>query len=76
VAVAPRRPDALASAERQARLLVSRMLDRRGYVHFQRRRLWTSRVPYVRWTTAPAFRALSGLLLARTAAAASPPGGG
>jgi hypothetical protein len=76
VAVAPRRPAALACAERQARLLVSRMLDRRGFVHFQRRRLWTSRVPYVRWTTAPAFRALSGLLLERRVAAERPGGGG
>jgi hypothetical protein len=76
VAVTQRRPDALASAEREARLLVSRMLDRRGYVHFQRRRLWTSRVPYVRWTTAPAFRALGGLLLERRIAAERPGGGG
>lgn len=51
-------------AERMAGLLVERMLDPRGFVHFQRRRLWTSRVPYIRWTTAPAFRALAGVLLA------------
>jgi hypothetical protein len=55
----------LAQAERVARLLVDRMLDPAGYVWFQQRRLWTSRVPFVRWTTAPSFRALAGLLLAR-----------
>ena len=71
LAVAPRRQEALDRAERQAALLVGRMLDRRGYVHFQKRRLWTSRVPYVRWSTAPAFRALAGLLLARRETAGS-----
>ena len=65
LAVTDRRPEALGRAERQAALLVERMLDRRGYVHFQQRRLWRSRVPYVRWSTAPSFRALAGLLLAR-----------
>jgi hypothetical protein len=76
LAVANRRPAALARAEHLARLLVSRMLDPRGFVHFQRRRLWTSRVPYVRWTTAPTFRALTGILLERRAAATRTPGGG
>ncbi len=60
-----RYPRALERAERVARLLVERMLDRSGYVHFQRRRLWTNRVPLVRWSTAPAFRALSGALAVR-----------
>lgn len=60
-----RRPDALERAERLAFLLVDGMLDRRGFVHFQRRRLWTSRVPLVRWTTAPSFRALAGVLSLR-----------
>jgi hypothetical protein len=76
LALADHRADVLERAERQARLLVDRMLDESGYVHFQRRRLWTSRVPYVRWSTAPSFRALAGLLLARSEAAASPRGGG
>ena len=48
-----------------AGLLIEQMLDPSGYVWFQRRRLWTSRVPFVRWTTAPSFRALAGVLLAR-----------
>jgi hypothetical protein len=65
LSLAERRPDALERAERVALLLVERMLDPRGYVHFQRRRLWTSRVPFTRWTTAPTFRALAGVLAAR-----------
>jgi hypothetical protein len=61
-----RRGDALERAERAAELLVSRMLNPRGYVNFQRGRFVTNRVPFVRWTTAPAFRALAGLELARS----------
>lgn len=55
------RPD---RASRAGALLVERMLDPAGFVHFQQRRLWTSRVPLIRWTTAPSFRALAGVLLA------------
>jgi hypothetical protein len=58
-------------AERSARVLVEHMLDPSGYVHFQRRRFWTSRVPLVRWTTAPAFRALAGVVAARARVAAA-----
>jgi hypothetical protein len=66
LAVAGRRSEALARAERLARLLVERMLDPAGFVRFRQGRLWTSRVPFVRWTTAPSFRALAGVLLARS----------
>jgi hypothetical protein len=52
-------------AERSAQVLIEDMLDPSGYVHFQRRRFWTSKVPLVRWSTAPAFRALAGVLRAR-----------
>jgi hypothetical protein len=45
-------------------LLVDRMLDRSGYVWFQVHRFWTNRVPLVRWSTAPSFKALAGVLLA------------
>ena len=69
LAVAQWRPDALARAERVARLLVARMLGDDGHVDFERRRLWTNRVAFVRWTTAASFRALARLLLAR----ATPP---
>jgi hypothetical protein len=58
-------PRALQRADRLAELLIARMLDPAGFVHFQQRRLWTNRVPFVRWTTAPSFRALAGLLLHR-----------
>ena len=61
IALAPYVPSARERAERLARLLVERMLEPDGHVCFQRRRLWTSKVPYVRWTTAPAFRALCRL---------------
>jgi hypothetical protein len=46
------------------------MLTTDGHVAFQERRWWTSRVPYVRWTTAPAFRALARLELVRSQRAA------
>lgn len=55
----------LAHATRMAKLLVERMLDPAGYVWFQKRRLWTIRVPFIRWTTAPSFRALASLHLSR-----------
>jgi hypothetical protein len=56
-------PDALINAAAAAQLLIDRLLDRRGHVHFQKRRLWTNKVPFVRWTTAPSFRALAGVML-------------
>jgi hypothetical protein len=52
-----------AEAERLAGLLVERMLDPSGYVWSQRHRYGTNRVPLVRWSTAPSFKALTGLLL-------------
>jgi hypothetical protein len=52
-----------ANARRTALLLVERMLAPAGYVWFQERRFWTNRVPFVRWTTAPSFRALAALML-------------
>jgi hypothetical protein len=52
----------LGRARTTALLLVERMLDPSGYVWFQEWRHWTNRVPFVRWTTAPTFRALAGLL--------------
>jgi hypothetical protein len=69
LAVADHRPEALGRAERIASLLVDRMLDSAGFVRFQQRRFWTNRVPFVRWTTAPSFRALAGLLLRQRNAA-------
>lgn len=66
LAVASWRPGAVDAAERCARQLVESMLTPDGHVAFQRRRWWTSKVPYVRWTTAPAFRALARLELVRS----------
>jgi polysaccharide biosynthesis protein VpsJ len=65
LAVSPWHESAQERAERISALLVERMLDPRGFVRFQRHRFWTSNVPFIRWTTAPSFRALAGLLLAR-----------
>lgn len=56
----------LAQAERIAALLVRDMLRPDGSVVFRRGRRVTSRVAFVRWTTAPAFRALARLLWAWT----------
>jgi len=53
----------LEPALRTASLLVERMIDPSGYAWFQERRFWTNRVPFVRWTTAPSFSALAGVLL-------------
>jgi hypothetical protein len=58
----------LEGARRQARLLIERMLDPAGYVHFQQWPRWKSRVPLIRWSTAPSFRALAGLLRAEPSA--------
>ena len=52
-------------AERTASRLVERMLHPDGHVRFQVRGRWTNSVPFVRWTTAPSFRALARLEEAR-----------
>jgi hypothetical protein len=59
------RENALARAERTAELLVRDLLNPRGYVNFQRGRVLTNRVPFIRWTTAPTFRALAWLELVK-----------
>ncbi len=66
------RPDALERADRCAGLLVERMLNPRGHVDFQQGRVLRSRVPFVRWTTAPAFRALARLELERATSREEP----
>ncbi len=57
-------PKAVERAQHLAVLEIERMLDSKGYIHFQQRRFWKNRLPFVRWTTAPSFRALSRLLAA------------
>jgi hypothetical protein len=64
VAVAPYRTGALERARRTANLLMENFLLSDGHVRFQRRRRWDNDVPFVRWTTAPAFRALARLVRA------------
>jgi hypothetical protein len=71
IALTQWRPGALERAEHLAALLVARMLDPTGYICFRRERFWMNRVPFVRWTTAPSFKALAGLVLARVSSAAS-----
>ena len=65
VALAGEREEALPRAERLAEVLVEDLLAPSGYVYFQRRRRYTNRVALVRWSTAPSFKALAGLLLLR-----------
>jgi hypothetical protein len=57
----------LEQAERTAQLLVRDMLLPDGSVVFQRRRGPDSRVPFIRWTAAPSFRALARLARAADA---------
>jgi hypothetical protein len=52
-------------ARRAAEVLVAAMVAPDGAVYFQRRRWWTNRVVFMRWSAAPAFRALAGLRLAQ-----------
>lgn len=61
LAVSATQPHAREQARQLAQLLVDRMLDRRGFVWFQQHRYWTTKTPFVRWTTAPSFRALAAL---------------
>jgi polysaccharide biosynthesis protein VpsJ len=51
-------------ARRAAEVLVATMVAPDGGVYFQRHRRWTNRIAFVRWSAAPTFRALAGLLLA------------
>jgi hypothetical protein len=65
LAVTDWRYDALERAALTSELLIRRLLAPSGYVYSQRGRFWTNKVPLVRWSTAPAFRALATLLLKR-----------
>jgi hypothetical protein len=52
-------------ARQAAEVLIAAMVAPDGAVYFQRRRWWTNRIAFVRWSVAPTFRALAGLLLAQ-----------
>jgi len=59
-----RRAGAFERARRTAAMLIADFLTFEGYVRFRRGRRWVNNVAFVRWTTAPAFRALARLVLA------------
>jgi hypothetical protein len=54
--------DALELARRVARWAVRELFDRRGFFYYQRRRLYTVRTPYMRWSQAWMMYALARLL--------------
>jgi hypothetical protein len=51
-----------AGAERIARWTLDHLWDGRGHFHFQKTRLWTNRVPYLRWSEAWMLLSLAKLL--------------
>jgi hypothetical protein len=55
-------PDALDLAARVARWAVRELFDRRGFFYYQKRRLYTVRTPYMRWSQAWMMYALARLL--------------
>jgi hypothetical protein len=55
-------PDAPALAARVARWAVRELFDRRGFFYYQKRRLYTVRTPYMRWSQAWMMYALARLL--------------
>jgi hypothetical protein len=55
-------PDALELAQRVARWAVRELFDRRGFFYYQRRRLYTVRTPYMRWSQGWMTYALARLL--------------
>lgn len=57
-------PDSLPLARRIARWAVENMQDETGYFYYQKRRAFTNRIPYIRWSQAWMFYALSRLTAA------------
>jgi hypothetical protein len=54
--------DALRMAQKVATWTIQHLRDRRGFFYYQRRRFYTIRKPYMRWTEAWMLYALSRLL--------------
>ena len=54
--------DALTMAQKVATWTIQHLRDRRGFFYYQRRRFYTIRKPYMRWTEAWMLYALSHLL--------------
>jgi hypothetical protein len=63
-AVAGWRPDSLDRAVEIARHAVETARKPDGSFIFERRRLWTNKIAFIRWTNGPMFRALGSLLRA------------
>ena len=57
--------DALKLAEKIARWAINELRDGRGFFYYQRRRFYTVRTPYMRWSQAWMLYALARLLEAR-----------
>jgi hypothetical protein len=55
-------PDALTLAERIASWSIQNLRDRQGFFYYQRRRFYTVRTPFMRWTQAWMLYALGRLL--------------
>jgi hypothetical protein len=55
-------PEALQMAQKVASWAIQHLRDRRGFFYYQRRRFYTIRKPYMRWTEAWMLYALSRLL--------------
>ncbi len=52
-------------AGRIVRWMVRNMQDGKGYFYFQKKRFYTNKIPYMRWSQAWAFHALTEYLLSR-----------
>jgi len=61
-------PDALTLAERIASWSIQNLRDRQGFFYYQRRRFYTVRTPFMRWTQAWMLYALGRLLEAHAKA--------
>ena len=66
VEVRGRIPGTMILADRIAEWAIENLGDRRGYFHYQRRRLYTVRIPYMRWSGAWMAYALARLLEGKT----------
>jgi hypothetical protein len=55
-------PNTLIAAEQIANWAIENLCDRRGYFYYQRRRFYTNRIPYLRWSQAWMTYALGRLL--------------
>ena len=53
-------------ANKIARWAIENMQDKNGYFYYQKTKLYTNRIPYIRWSQAWMFYALANLLAERT----------